>query len=82
MRKFAVSYFCYLILSSTHLNAEGVYVAGKTSDFLDKVISEVRNKPEVEAKQKEGYKWPKLSLNIMKVASAWYKTKKENPDHI
>jgi len=52
---------------------DGVYIPEKTSDFLDKVMSEVKDLPAVQEKQENGYKWPRLSLNIMKTASIWYK---------
>lgn len=55
----------------------GVYKADKTSEFLDKVLSDAKELPEVQEKQREGYKFPKLSINLMKRAAMWYKSKKD-----
>lgn len=54
----------------------GQYVAEKTSDFLDKVMTEVKELPAVAEMQQNGYKWPKLSLNVVKTASYWYRAQK------
>jgi len=57
----------------------GMYIPEKTADFLDKVITEVKVLPAVLEMQQNGYKWPKLSLNIMKTASYWYKAQQPIP---
>jgi len=54
----------------------GKFVTEKTSEFLDKVLSEARALPEVIEMMQNGYKWPKLSLNIVKTASYWYRAQK------
>ena len=52
-------------------------MAEKTADFLDKVLAVAKSDTSVEEMKKKGYKWPKLSINLMKTAANWYKAKKD-----